>query len=190
MVFKKIIFTFYFFLIIHSSFGQYKKDGTPDMRYKANKQTYGSSYSTPSYSTPNYSTPNYSTPNYNANPTKKDGSPDMRYKSNKDIYGTSNSSSNVYYTNPRVSNTTNGYIKSNNTYVETYQSTKPNKTNLDNYSTSGNINPYTGKEGSRAQDNSAEAFNYGAGYETKTGAKGGQYYINRMGKKTYVPKTN
>ena len=29
-----------------------KKDGTPDMRYKANKQTYGNSYSTPSYSTP------------------------------------------------------------------------------------------------------------------------------------------
>ncbi len=31
---------------------QTKKDGTPDMRYKANKQTYGSSYSTPSYSAP------------------------------------------------------------------------------------------------------------------------------------------
>lgn len=28
---------------------QYKKDGTPDMRYKSNQQTYGSSYSSPSY---------------------------------------------------------------------------------------------------------------------------------------------
>ncbi len=34
---------------------QTKKDGTPDMRYNSNKQT----YSTPSYSTP---TPSYSTP--------------------------------------------------------------------------------------------------------------------------------
>jgi len=31
---------------------QTKKDGTPDMRYKTNKQTYGNSYSTPSYSAP------------------------------------------------------------------------------------------------------------------------------------------
>lgn len=31
---------------------QTKKDGTPDMRYKLNKQTYGNSYSTPSYSAP------------------------------------------------------------------------------------------------------------------------------------------
>ncbi|MDR0605367.1 MAG: hypothetical protein LBG80_13790 [Bacteroidales bacterium] len=30
---------------------QYKKDGTPDMRYKANKTTYGNSYSTPSRNT-------------------------------------------------------------------------------------------------------------------------------------------
>lgn len=31
---------------------QTKKDGTPDMRYKANKETYGNSYSTPNYSAP------------------------------------------------------------------------------------------------------------------------------------------
>jgi hypothetical protein len=31
---------------------QTKKDGTPDMRYNSNKQTYGNSYSTPSYSAP------------------------------------------------------------------------------------------------------------------------------------------
>ena len=36
---------------------QTKKDGTPDMRYKANKEMYGNSYSTPSYSTPSYSQP-------------------------------------------------------------------------------------------------------------------------------------
>ncbi len=36
---------------------QLKKDGTPDMRYKANKETYGNSYSSPSQSTPSYSAP-------------------------------------------------------------------------------------------------------------------------------------
>jgi hypothetical protein len=36
---------------------QTKRDGTPDMRYKANKEMYGNSYSTPSYSTPSYSQP-------------------------------------------------------------------------------------------------------------------------------------
>jgi len=37
-------------IISISGFSQTKKDGTPDMRYKANKEQYGSSYSTPSYS--------------------------------------------------------------------------------------------------------------------------------------------
>ena len=168
---------------------QLKKDGTPDMRYKANKEIYGNSYSTPSYSTPSYSTPSY-----NSYPTRKDGTPDMRYKANRDLYGTSttgaSSNTNVYYSAPSAPNTTNSYNRSNGTYVQTYYSTKPNKTNHDNYSTSGNINPYTGASGSRAQDNSAEAYNYGAGYEIKTGDRGGQYYINRMGKKAYVPKRN
>lgn len=36
---------------------QLKKDGSPDMRFKANKETYGNSYSSPSNSTQSYSTP-------------------------------------------------------------------------------------------------------------------------------------
>jgi len=36
---------------------QTKKDGTPDMRYNSNKQTYGNSYSTPKSTTPSYSAP-------------------------------------------------------------------------------------------------------------------------------------
>jgi hypothetical protein len=31
---------------------QTKKDGTPDMRYNANKQMYGNGYTTPGYQTP------------------------------------------------------------------------------------------------------------------------------------------
>lgn len=38
------------------AFAQLKKDGTPDMRYSANKQTYGSTYSAPvTYSSPSTS---------------------------------------------------------------------------------------------------------------------------------------
>ena len=41
-----------------------------------------------------------------------------------------------------------GYFKSSGTYVNSYYKTSPNKTKLDNYSTKGNYNPYTGKKGS------------------------------------------
>jgi hypothetical protein len=40
-----------------------------------------------------------------------------------------------------------GYYKSNGTYVQPHYRSSPNSTTLDNYSTKGNVNPYTGKEG-------------------------------------------
>ncbi len=41
-----------------------------------------------------------------------------------------------------------GYYKpSTGTYVAPSYKTSPNKTKLDNYSTKGNYNPYTGKKG-------------------------------------------
>jgi hypothetical protein len=40
-----------------------------------------------------------------------------------------------------------GYVTKNGTYVAPSYSTNPNETKLDNYSTKGNINPYTGKAG-------------------------------------------
>lgn len=43
----------------------------------------------------------------------------------------------------------NGYTKSNGTYVQGYTRTSPNSTTSDNYSTKGNINPYTGQEGTK-----------------------------------------
>lgn len=43
----------------------------------------------------------------------------------------------------------NGYYKSNGTYVQGHYRTKKNRTTLDNYSTKGNYNPYTGKRGTR-----------------------------------------
>lgn len=81
-----------------------------------------------------------------------------------------------------------GYTKSNGTYVEGHRRSSRNSTNHDNYSTSGNSNPYTGTKGSRAKDYSSGAYNYGSGHTIQTGSRGGQYYINSNGNKTYVPK--
>lgn len=41
----------------------------------------------------------------------------------------------------------NGYFRKNGTYVQPHYRTSPNGTTLDNYSTRGNVNPYTGKAG-------------------------------------------
>ncbi len=43
----------------------------------------------------------------------------------------------------------NGYYKSNGTYVESHYRSSPNNTKLDNWSTYGNVNPYTGAVGTR-----------------------------------------
>lgn len=45
------------------------------------------------------------------------------------------------------SHMTGGYVKKDGTYVAPHMQTDPNATKLDNYSTKGNYNPYTGKEG-------------------------------------------
>lgn len=49
-------------------------------------------------------------------------------------------------TNPRHVHVS-GYTRSNGTYVQPYFRTAPNSTNRDNFSTKGNVNPYTGKPG-------------------------------------------
>ena len=41
----------------------------------------------------------------------------------------------------------NGYYKGNGTYVQPHYRSDPNSSRLDNWSTRGNINPYTGKRG-------------------------------------------
>lgn len=82
-----------------------------------------------------------------------------------------------------------GYYKpSTGTYVQPHYKTNNNSTNHDNYSTKGNTNSYTGQSGSRAKDYSSGAYNYGSGQTIQTGPKGGQYYYNSNGNKTYVPK--
>lgn len=102
-------------------------------------------------------------------------------------YGSSSYGINSYGVNTN-STYVNGYRKSNGTYVQGHYRSSSNSTNHDNYSTYGNRNPYTGTSGSRAKDYSTGAYNYGSGHIIQTGPRGGQYYINSKGNKTYVPK--
>ncbi len=84
--------------------------------------------------------------------------------------------------------TVSGYYRSNGTHVQSHVRTMPNSTNWDNFSTRGNSNPFTGSTGYRARDYSCGAYNYGAGHTIHTGSRGGQFYYNSRGHKTYVPK--
>jgi hypothetical protein len=83
----------------------------------------------------------------------------------------------------------NGFYKpTTNTYVDGYYRSTSNQTNWDNWSTSGNSNPYTGTSGYRARDYSSDTWNSGTNKAIYTGPNGGQYYINSNGNRTYVPK--
>lgn len=117
-----------------------------------------------------------------------------------------------------------GYYRSNGTYVQPHQRTYPNETRNDNYSTIGNVNPYTGKAGTQPRDgyssttttssystptyrststysaptrstyttsytdpvSTYSTSNYTPSPTIYTGSRGGQYYINSNGNKTYV----
>lgn len=47
---------------------------------------------------------------------------------------------------------THGYTRKNGTHVRGYRSTNRNSTRNDNFSTRGNVNPYTGQAGTKAPD--------------------------------------
>lgn len=48
--------------------------------------------------------------------------------------------------------TVHSYVRANGTFVHSYHATNPNSTRNDNFSTKGNINPYTGKAGTKPPD--------------------------------------
>jgi hypothetical protein len=48
--------------------------------------------------------------------------------------------------------TVKAYIKKNGAPVQTYKRTAPNRTQKDNFSTQGNVNPYTGKKGTKTAE--------------------------------------
>lgn len=67
----------------------------------------------------------------------------------------------------------NGYTKSNGTQVQGYYRSDANSTKADNWSTKGNTNPYTGKEGTRTYGNDSykksgnSNYGYGSTYNSK-----------------------
>ena len=54
-----------------------------------------------------------------------------------------------------------GYTRSDGTYVAPHYRSSPNSSTYDNWSTRGNVNPYTGKIGTRSPEPS-----YGGGYSS------------------------
>ena len=66
-----------------------------------------------------------------------------------------------------------GYTKSNGTYVQPHYRSSPNGTTADNWSTKGNVNPYTGQYGTKSPTYpSAPSYNP---YPTTYGTVSGQY---------------
>lgn len=70
------------------------------------------------------------------------------YKSSS---SSSSSSSKSYSTSKKSSSdvSVKGYTKKDGTYVSSYKRTSPNSSKSDNFSTKGNVNPYTGKKGTK-----------------------------------------
>lgn len=58
----------------------------------------------------------------------------------------------------------NGYTRSDGTFVKPHYRTAPNSSNVDNFSTIGNTNPYTGKAGYIPRDNNRS---YNTNYNSK-----------------------
>lgn len=81
-----------------------------------------------------------------------------------------------------------GHFRKDGTYVMPHLRSTPNGTNHDNWSTYPHSNPYTGKKGYVTPDYSIDLYSPSNTQIIQTGPRGGQYYINSNGNKTYVPK--
>ncbi len=67
--------------------------------------------------------------------------------------GHSSSSPSSSFSQPSgSSHSISGYTKSNGTYGAPSHATNPNATKADNWTTKGNINPHTGKPGTKSPD--------------------------------------
>ena len=74
-----------------------------------------------------------------------------RGSSHSGSYGTGHSSS-YNFTSSRSDHAISGYTRSNGTYVRPSHATNPDATKNNNYTTRGNVNPYTGKIGTKPRD--------------------------------------
>lgn len=61
--------------------------------------------------------------------------------------GKSGSYSKHYNSGYSSNHSVRGHVRKNGSYVRPHRATNRNGTKLDNYSTKGNVNPYTGKPG-------------------------------------------
>lgn len=59
------------------------------------------------------------------------------------------------FTSVQADTSVSGYYRKNGTYVQPHYRTNPNSTINDNYSTAPNVNPYTGKTGTRSPEYNA-----------------------------------
>ncbi|MCS3416144.1 hypothetical protein M2399_002023 [Pseudomonas sp. BIGb0450] len=67
-------------------------------------------------------------------------------------FGGHSSSHSGYSSSSRSDHTIRAYTKSNGTHVGSSHATNPDATRNNNYSTKGNVNPYTGKLGTKSRD--------------------------------------
>ncbi len=59
---------------------------------------------------------------------------------------------------------TRGYTKKNGTYVQPYHKSHPDAYRYNNYSSKGNVNPYTGKQGTQLHEfSNPPKYNKGSG---------------------------
>jgi len=109
--------------------------GAADVLAKSSSgRSSGKSYSSKSYSGKLHS--------YRSTGRKSYGSSHSRSRSTGGGYGA---------TNPR-DHRVRGHFRKDGAYVAPHRSTNPNATQRDNYSTRGNVNPYTGKPGTKNAD--------------------------------------
>jgi len=73
----------------------------------------------------------------------------------------------------------NSYVRTDGTFVGGHNRSTPNNTASDNWSTSGNINPYTGSIGTNSLGTTTNQPIF-------TGPRGGTYIINSNGNKDYI----
>lgn len=64
----------------------------------------------------------------------------------------------------------NGYMRRDGTYVQPHMRSSPDSTPLNNWSTQGNVNPYTGAVGTRSP------YNSGSGYGSPSPSFGSPTY--------------
>ena len=82
-----------------------------------------------------------------------------------------------------------GYVNKNGTYVAPHYRSRPNSSTYDNYSTKGNVNPYTGKVGTRNPysygSNNYGSSNYGSSSSSSSGYGSNGYGSSGYGSSGY-----